>query len=246
MTPPPPLSCRHALFLDFDGTLVDIAETPEGIRVPEGLGALLTRVADRLDGALAVVSGRPLSDIDALLKPLRLPAAGLHGLEHRATIGAAVERVAPPPELDILRRRIDAAGLIGEGVRLEDKGLAIAIHYRRAPERGPALAAALTKACADLSGLHMLHGKMVLEIKSQGHDKGVAVTTFLNEPVFAGRVPVFVGDDVTDEDGFRAVLSAGGFAVKVGAGETAAAHRLADVAAVHAWLDAFAAARACA
>ena len=246
MTPPPPLTDRHALFLDFDGTLVDIAETPEGIKVPEGLPKLLERVAGRLDGALAVVSGRPLSDIDELLSPLRLPSAGLHGLEHRLAIGAAVDRVPPPPELDILRRRIDEAGIIGNGVRLEDKGLALAIHYRRAPERGDDLAAALTAACADLAGLHMLHGKMVLEIKAQGHDKGVAVTSFLNAPPFAGRVPVFVGDDVTDEDGFRAAIAAGGFGIKVGAGETAADHRLADVAAVHHWLDAFVAAPACA
>lgn len=246
MTLPPPLSARHALFLDFDGTLVDIAETPEGIRVPAGLTDLLQRVADRLDGALAVVSGRPLSDIDALLAPLRLPAAGLHGLERRPQAEGPVERVAPPPELDILRQRIERAGLAEGGVRLEDKGLAIAVHYRGAPERGPELERTLAGLSADLAGLHMLHGKMVLEIKSEGHNKGVAVTAFMADPAFAGREPVFLGDDVTDEDGFKAARAAGGFGIKVGTGETLAAHRLADVAAVHDWLGALVAAPACA
>ncbi|WP_321501359.1 trehalose-phosphatase [Breoghania sp.] len=239
MTFPPALSADHALFLDFDGTLVEIAQTPDGIRVADGLCPLLQAVAEKLAGALAVVSGRPLSEIDALLSPLHLPAAGLHGLEHRPTLGAAIERVPAPPELDILRQRIAEAGLIEGGVQLEDKGLALAVHYRRAPERGDELARIMGDFCSDLDRLHLLHGKMVLEAKARGHDKGVAVEGFLREPVFAGRVPVFVGDDVTDEDGFRAAREAGGFGIKVGAGKTVADHCLDDVAAVHRWLDAF-------
>lgn len=238
MTLPPPLSPRTALFLDFDGTLVEIAQTPEGIRVPEGLPDLLRRVAERLDGAVAVVTGRPLSEVDRLLAPLHLPAAGLHGLEHRASIDAPVERVPPPPDLDVLRGRIAAEGLVGDGVMLEDKGLALAVHYRNAPERGPALADRLSEISADLEDLQMLHGKKVIEFKARGHDKGVAAAAFLDEPVFAGRTPVFVGDDVTDEDGFAAARAAGGYGVKVGEGNTGAAHRLADVAAVRAWLEA--------
>ncbi|WP_321344669.1 trehalose-phosphatase [Breoghania sp.] len=239
MTLPPALSAGHALFLDFDGTLVDIAQTPDGIRVADGLCPLLQAVAERLDGALAVVSGRPLSEIDTLLSPLHLPAAGLHGLEHRSAIDAAIDRVPPPPELDILRRRIAEAGLIEGGVTLEDKGLALAVHYRGAPERGDELARIMGDFCSDLARLHLLHGKMVLEAKARGHDKGVAVSGFLREPIFAGRVPIFVGDDVTDEDGFKAAREAGGFGIKVGTGKTVADFRLDDVAAVHGWLDAF-------
>jgi trehalose 6-phosphate phosphatase len=235
MTAPPSVG-RPALFLDFDGTLVDIAPDPSAVRVPSALVALIGRLACGLDGALAVVSGRPIAQLDRFLAPLELAAAGLHGLEQRFHPGGPI---APPPRslaLDWLRARLAASGIVRDGVMLEDKGATLALHYRAAPEMGAAVAAVLERAVAELSGLVLVHGKMVIEAKPPGTDKGSAVAGFLSVPPFAGRVPIFLGDDVTDEDAIRAVVSMGGIAVKVGEGPSLAPFRLADVGAVHRWL----------
>ncbi len=222
-----------ALFLDFDGTLVDIAPRPDAVVVPGGLAELLARLAESLDGALAVVSGRPIAELDAFLAPTRLTAAGLHGLEIR--VGDRVERMAAPSGLQAVRSDLIAAPEAA-GLRIEDKGLSIALHYRHTPERADAvrgLAEGLARPHPDLS---VLHGKMVVEIKPRAASKASALARLMAEPPFAGRCPVFVGDDVTDEDGMRAALERGGTAVKIGAGDTCAPHRLPDPAALLAWL----------
>ena len=233
MTPPVPE--RAALFLDFDGTLVEIADKPDGVEVAEGLPPLIERLVERLGGAVAVVTGRKLADIDRFLA-LPIAAAGLHGLERRAAPGESIITEPPPPEIATLRERITGSGLIGEGVTMEDKGAGLAVHYRAAPQRGEEVARTMGEAVADLDRLQLIHGKMVVEAKRKGRDKGAAVMSFMAAAPFKGRTPVFIGDDVTDEDGIRAANQAGGFGVKVGEGETAAAHRLPDVEAVHAWL----------
>jgi trehalose 6-phosphate phosphatase len=230
-----PLDPTAALFLDFDGTLVDIALRPEAVRVDAVLPARLAAVRARLDGALAVVSGRPIADIDRLLAPLRLTAAGVHGLEVRADPdGVVATAEAATGALAAVRAVLAAAGLPGAGVQVEDKRVAVAVHYRNAPERGAMVQALLADVVALNPALHLVNGKMVVEVKPRGVDKGTALMNFLARPPFLHRVPVMIGDDVTDEDAFRAALSAGGRAIKVGPGDSLAPERLPDVAAVHA------------
>lgn len=237
MTPPVPE--RPALFLDFDGTLVDIADRPDGIAVPATLPALLQRVVAATDGAAAVISGRRIEQIDHYLGT-ELAAAGLHGLERRAAPGSAVEMRPPPSEVAVLRERIAVSGLLADGVMLEDKGAGLAVHYRAAPERGVAVIATMTRLVEDLPALDLIRGKMVVEAKGRGFNKGDAVRRFMNDAPFAGRTPVFIGDDVTDEDGITAAEALGGFGIKVGDAPSQARYRVEDVPGVHAWLAAVA------
>lgn len=225
-----------ALFLDFDGTLVEIVDTPEEVEPAEGLKSTLTGCLSHLGGALAVVSGRPVQEIDWFLSPLRLPAAGLHGLEYRLKSEDPVVAAEIGTEIEVLRDRLSRAKVIRDGVFVEDKGSAIAVHFRALPQSGPDILAFMKDAIADLEDLHLVSGKMVVEAKPDLWDKGRIVETFMEERPFQGRIPVFIGDDTTDEDGMRAAHRLGGFGVKVGAGESVANFRLKDVPAVHRWL----------
>jgi trehalose 6-phosphate phosphatase len=234
VTTPPPLRPDHALFLDFDGTLVEIAPSPDSIVLDPMLPAALSRLADRLGGALALVSGRPIADIDRWLAPLRLPSAGVHGAERRDGDGQ-LSAVAPP-ELAALADRLEALVREHPGLLLERKSASVALHYRQAPALEALCRAALAELLAPLPGLRLLQGKQVLEVLPPAVGKGQAIEAFLREPPFAGRRPLFVGDDVTDEDGFEAVQRHGGIAVKVGPGESGAACRLDSPAAVRQWL----------
>jgi trehalose 6-phosphate phosphatase len=238
----PPLPERAALFLDFDGTLVEIAPRPEDVAVDPALPGTLRALIERLDGAVAVVSGRSVAQIDGFLG-VPVAAAGLHGMERRAVPDGPVESPPPPPEVDVLRGRLAAHPVLAGGVFLEDKGPSLAVHYRAEPERGPEVIAAVEAAAGDLSALNVLRGKMVVEVKPAGFHKGHAVETFMAALPFAGRTPVYIGDDVTDEDGIRAANALGGFGIKVGDGDTAAPWRLPTVPAVHAWLARLAGAR---
>lgn len=232
---PPALDpARHALFLDFDGTFVDFAPEPDAIRLRPGSTGLLKRVSQRLGGALAVVSGRRIADLDRFLAPLELPAAGVHGQEFRPCPGD-FRRAAPTPQLDEARRRLAELDA-GDPLFLEDKGGALVLHFRRHPEQRGRAERLAHAAVAGLSGLHAVEGHAIFEIRQRGISKALALGLFAPLPPFSGRLPVFVGDDTTDEDGFRAAAAAGGFGVKVGAEPTAAQYRLADVSAVHRWL----------
>jgi trehalose 6-phosphate phosphatase len=220
---------RSALFLDFDGTLADLAPEPQAVRVAPELVPTLRQMHQRLSGALAVVSGRPIVEIDRFLAPLRLPVAGVHGAERRHA--NQVEAIAAPALAEI---EAVAAALVERhpGVRMERKAAALALHYRQAPAAQQACLAAMRRAVGDRTDLSVLVGKCVVEVKPARVDKGRAVEAFLARPPFAGRTPVFVGDDVTDEAGFAAAVRAGGHAVKVGAGPTQAAHRVDSPAAL--------------
>ncbi|MEM7695068.1 MAG: trehalose-phosphatase [Pseudomonadota bacterium] len=235
MTPPVP--AKPALFLDFDGTLVDIVDRPDGVTVAAAVPKIIEGLLARLDGAVAVVTGRKVSEVDSFLK-VPIAAAGMHGLERRPGPGGAVENAVPPQEIAVLRARILAWEGLSGGVKLEDKGAGLAVHYRAAPEREVEVKTAMTGWVRDLTNLNLIAGKMVVEAKGAGHDKGVAVEKFMAGAPFAGRTPVFIGDDVTDEDGIRVAEAMGGFGIKVGEGPTLATHRLANVSAVHAWLAA--------
>ncbi|HET6469851.1 MAG TPA: trehalose-phosphatase [Geminicoccaceae bacterium] len=242
---PLPRPAETALFLDFDGTLVEIAPTPESVVAAPGLADLLARLDERLGGALAVVSGRPVEQIDGFLAPLRLPVAGLHGLDCRLADGRRVRRVPDglEPALDRARQRFGAFVADRPGTRLEDKALTVALHYRLAPAAEAAARALAAEVAAGSGGLlEVRTGKMVLELAPPGRTKGDAVRDLLGEPPFRGRRPVFCGDDVTDEDGFRAVAAMGGLGIRVGdpSVPTAACGRLADVQAMLDWLQALA------
>lgn len=241
LRPAPPRFSLHgtALFLDFDGTLVEIAPQPELVTVAPDLPPLLQHLSGALGGALAVVSGRPIAEIDRFLAPVKLAAAGAHGSELRhapdgdiTVIGARV----PDP----IRERF--AAIIGDlrtrfpGLRVEDKDTAIAVHYRLAPDAAPALTVALDS-LAIPSPWEILAGHCVYEIKSRGLTKGSAVTQMMAGAALQGRRPVFLGDDRTDLDGIAAAVKLGGGGIAIGGLQSEAAQwSLPDPAAVRAWL----------
>lgn len=238
LSPPPPARLGWAYFLDVDGTLVEFAPSPDEVRVEPDLLALLKRLDGASGGGLALVSGRALSDLDARLDGLRVPMAGQHGLERRDALGGIHLSATPLPH-QAIRNLLLSELKTHPGLLLEDKGMTLALHYRQAPALGAYVHRLLAGLARRLGGDYTLQkGKYVLELKPGAADKGKAITTYLAEPPFAGRHPVFIGDDVTDERGFEAVNRLGGLSIKVGPGKTAACHRLADVAAVRAWLAA--------
>ena len=238
-SPPPPLSrlAPAALFLDFDGTLVELAEVPDAIAVPTGLAPLLDRLAARLDGRIAIVSGRALDDLRSHLGGSAAVLSGSHGAELHYADGRRIP-VSAPPGLAAARESVRRFAAGGQGLLVEDKPTGIALHYRLAPERAGE-ADAFLEALAERSGLALQRGKMVAELRPEGIDKGAALRRLMGEPPFAGARPVFVGDDLTDEDAFRAAAALGGEGVLVGpARPTAARWRLDGVADVTRWLEA--------
>jgi trehalose 6-phosphate phosphatase len=234
MQTPPRLTPDAALFLDFDGTLVAIAETPEAIEVPSALVPLLSDLSDLLDGALAVVSGRQIDVLDRFLAPLRLPAAGEHGVQRRDAEGRMQEQRAP--DLTLVLDTANELARVYEGLLVERKHAAIALHYRLAPQLEAVCRDALLRVIDGQPQLELLHGKFVFEVKPAGVNKGIAIDAFLREAPFAGRMPVFAGDDTTDESGFAIVQPRGGVAIKVGSGPSLALHRLDSPRAVFEWL----------
>jgi trehalose 6-phosphate phosphatase len=233
----PPFACNWAFFLDFDGTLIDIAETPEAVAPgPEEID-LLRRLALASDGATALVSGRSIARMDELFAPLVLAAAGQHGAERRDARGRRHQRGLPAHALRPVAGGIRSFAARHRGLVFEDKGACVALHYRLAPELASAAHEAVREAAEPLGdAVEVQSGKMVVELKPAGCDKGAAIEAFMREPPFAGRVPVFLGDDVTDEYGFRVVNRLGGHSVKVGDGDSAARWRLEGPAAARAWL----------
>lgn len=234
----PAFGAAWALFLDVDGTLLELAHRPDAVVLKPHLLSTLRHVQDAVQGALALISGRGLEDLDRLFDPLRLPMAGQHGAERRDAAGRLHRPAPADPLLASARRLLGAFAREQPGVLLEDKGSTLALHYRNAPQAQAAAEALTASLLRDADGgLALQQGKMVLELKPAGIDKGTAIEAFLGEAPFRGRVPVFIGDDVTDEDGFRTVNALGGHSVKVGPGETAARFRLHDVDQVLDWLD---------
>jgi trehalose 6-phosphate phosphatase len=242
---PPALDREAALFIDVDGTLLEIAPRPELVEVPRDLPALLRRLSVERDGALALISGRPIADLDRLFRPWQGAAAGLHGIERRradgspmsASIGDA-DRVAAA-SLDRLRPQLADLARRHAGAWLEDKGRTLAVHYRAVPEAGAAIRQAAERLLHEGgASLRLIPGKMVVEFQPRHHDKGRVVAAFMTEPPFQRRLPVFLGDDTTDENGFAEVNRRGGMSIRVGppSGSTAAAYRLPSVRSVLEWL----------
>lgn len=224
-----------ALFFDFDGTLADLAPQPEAVRVADDLVPLLRQLFSRVDGALAIVSGRRLGDLDEFLHPLELPSAAEHGAQRRLANGQVLS--ITPPDLQHAITAASALAAQHAGLRVEIKNAAVALHYRHAPELQSLCLQVMAKAVAASSGVELLRGKYVFEIKPAGVSKGTAIAAYMQAAPFAGRVPLFAGDDVTDEAGFAAVQSLGGAGIKVGVGETLAHYHCASPAALRQWLQ---------
>ena len=226
----PPLPARPALFLDVDGTLLDIAPTPSSVVVPPELPDVLRRLRNTLGGALAVVTGRPVDQVDRLFGDAPYAVAGEHGGAIRHAPGAPVEHaaVANLPAGWLERAEHIAAGR--PGVLLERKRRGFVLHFRQAPDEGPALRQAMLDILGGFENrFALLSGSMAWEMRPLGADKGTAVAGLMARPPFAGRVPVYIGDDVTDEDGMRAARAAGGIGLRV-------AEAFGDPAGVRAWL----------
>jgi trehalose 6-phosphate phosphatase len=237
----PGFSDSWALFLDVDGTLVELADTPDLARPSPALFPALETARDILDGAIALVSGRPLSGVDRLV-PMNGPAAGMHGLERRKPDGSLVEIPEPLPSLRKLAEDMLVFEAANEGIIFEDKGPSVTLHYRLAPHLEQD-ARALVERHREAIEQHynLLEGKMMIEVKPHGASKAGAVEAFMDEHPFRGRVPVFIGDDITDEDGFRACNALGGITIWVSddpqSRETEARHWLSGVPAVIEWLE---------
>lgn len=233
--PTPPRPARDwALFLDVDGTLLDLAPAPDQVHVPGELVDDLRRLHEALDGALALVSGRPLEALDALFAPLRLPAIGLHGLQQRD--GQLIEREIPHELPTVLAGARELAAKF-PGTLVEDKGITLALHWRNEPDAEDPFLQLASWALTLLPGYRLQPGHDVIELRPDGHDKGDAIAAMLSRPPFEGRMPAFIGDDLTDEHGFDAVNARRGLTVLVGErSPSAAIYGLHDPTAVRAWL----------
>lgn len=235
---PPAPSLDWSYFLDVDGTLINIAETPRAVVVDQALLDLIGSLHRATGGALALVSGRLISDLQTRTGMEQLPLAGLHGLERRDSAGRLWIHATTPAAKSALKTALRPVVGRYPGLLLEDKGLTLALHYRQAPM----LAAYVHRLMRQLVNLHgpgleLQRGKFVVEIKPVGIDKGTTVTEYLAESPFKGRRAVFIGDDQNDEHAFAAVNALGGVSIKVGKGASCARFRLPDVAAVHHWLS---------
>lgn len=229
---------QWAYFFDIDGTLVDFAPSPSGVRIDREIRRSLERLYMAADGAMALISGRSIADIDRLFPGAHLPVAGQHGIERRDASGLVVRHAFPSESLASVRRQlVDAVARHG-GLLLEDKGLSLALHYRRAPRRGSFVHQLMRSLQTQVGAEFCVQpGKRVVEMKPTGRHKGIAVLEFMQEKPFRGRMPVFIGDDATDEYGFATVNRLGGYSIKVGKGRTVARWRLRDVRAVQDWLE---------
>ncbi len=228
------MTARTALFLDFDGTLVDIAPRPDAVVADPQLLVTLGLLKERLGGALAVISGREIATLDGFLAPLELAAAGSHGAEVRDAQGR-VRRI-PAPDLDLVSRAMHRLAVLHPELLVETKEAAIALHYRQAPALESLCMETLTEAVSRSPGTELLRGKMVFEVKPRGVHKGQAIATLMEDAPFKDRIPLFAGDDLTDEDGFAAAQQLGGAGLKIGTGPTQARHRCDSPQALRNWL----------
>lgn len=229
--------CKCAILLDIDGTILDLAPSPQQVWVPTGLRQTLARIDALTGGALALVSGRSLHDIDIIFSPLELAAIGGHGAELRAVAGAE-PAVCVPPLSGVLKRRLAAVTELGPGILAEDKGYSLALHYRLAPEKADTVRAAVDTICADapIGTVEILPGKLVVEIKPAGINKARAVCELMQRAPFARRNPIFIGDDTTDEPVFGIISQFGGLGFSVGRVVPDANGHFATPESVRAWL----------
>jgi len=238
---PPPLPApldEWAYFFDIDGTLVDLAPTPSEILLERSLHALLLRLHERTGGALALISGRAIHDVDSIFSGSLLSVAGQPGIERRDARGKISRHDSMAQHLETARDALTGAVAKHPGLILEDKELSLALHYRQVPSLASFAHRLMRRLAASMGGEYtILKGKRVVELRPSGKDKGEAIREFMQEKPFRGRIPAFLGDDVTDEHGFKVVNTLGGCSIKVGPGATAARWRLPDVRSVQSWLE---------
>lgn len=227
---------KTAFFFDFDGTLADIVEDPSAVAVGPDIVQALAGLYRASDGALAIVSGREISTLDGFLSPLVLPLGGAHGSERRDGWGKVHKVEVDGGTIDRLAEELFLFARSHEGLMVERKRTSVALHYRRRPELGAACRDKARGIASFAAGVTVLEGKMVVELKLSGRTKGDLIADFMAEDPFRGRRPIYFGDDVTDEDAFRALPGWNGIGVKVGDGPTAATCRIPDPASLHAWL----------
>lgn len=233
----PPLGLNWAFFLDVDGTLLELASRPDAVILKPRLVGVLDGLREKTAGAVALISGRSLADLDNLFSPLKLPLAGQHGLERRDAGGVLHHHKLPDGKFRRFKEYLMQFAGEHPGVLVEDKNFCIAVHYRQTPDKALLIESIINRRMAELrDDFHLQKGKMVFEIKPGGKDKGTAIQEFMEEAPFRGRTPVFIGDDATDEDGFRTVNLLEGHSIKVGPGNTAARWWLADSDSVLDWL----------
>jgi trehalose 6-phosphate phosphatase len=227
-----------AILLDVDGTILDLAPTPPEVWVPPSLRHAMTRLIERTGGAVALVSGRSLNDLDLLFSPLQLPAIGGHGAEFRPRIGGELDFRRTMPLGAALKRRFAKVAEIGPGILIEDKGYAIGLHYRLAPDLEDLVNEAVARACAQdpSAPIEVLRGKFVLEIKQAGFSKGTGVRELMRHRPFVGRHPIFIGDDVTDESVFEIIAEFDGLAFSVGRKVAGVDGHFEEPEAVRGWL----------
>lgn len=236
---PPRIDVRNAaFFFDLDGTLAPLAQAPDAVTLPERTVRLLDALAERSGGSVAVVSGRALADLDRLLAPSRLPLAGLHGAEWRDATGRMTRLPVERARIDAMVPPLRALTQRHAGLLLEVKEVALAVHYRNAPQHEAAVRAAMDELIARHGDAFVLQpGKMVFEIKPRGASKGAAMRSLMRTAPFSGRTTTcFAGDDLTDESGFETINAWHGMSIKVGAGPTLARWRVPDVDALADWL----------
>lgn len=233
----PPLNVeRCAFFFDLDGTLAPIEPRPELVAIPDNIKQTLSAIYEAAGGALALVSGRALSELDVLGAPLRGPAAGVHGAERRDGAGKIHRMALSEDTAKRLGEELSRVMASFPGSHVESKGMAFALHYRQAPQFQQDILALAATFVERYQELTLQPGKCVVELKPKGVDKGAAIAAFMQEAPFAGKTPLFMGDDLTDEAGFIQVNALNGISIKVGPGDTAARYHLHDVASVHQWL----------
>jgi trehalose 6-phosphate phosphatase len=233
----PPPRCDWALFLDVDGTMIDFASNPQAVEVSPDLAPRLDRLARRFGGALALVSGRSLSDLDRLFRPFRFAAAGVHGAERRDAQGRLHYSGLSREDLEPARGELERFAASHPGVLLEDKGRGLVLHFRQAPHAERDVREVVDRILASLpAGAGVQAGHYVLEIKGDASSKRAAVEAFMREPPFAGRVPVYLGDDLTDLGALAYVDAAGGHAIFVGREARPGWSLLSGPSAVREWL----------
>ncbi len=229
---------QWALFLDVDGTLLEVAETPQRVRVPDGIKQLLLALTVRFDGAVALISGRSLDDVDRLFAPMRFCVAGIWGLEYRESSGCVSRPSLHTDRLSAAREAMQVLVQQHEGLYLEDKGCGLAVHYRRAPHLEESVRRAMSGACRDLgSDFAMEDGGCYVEVRPSMCSTAAAISLFMQQTPFARRIPIFIGDDLSDEAGFHAVNALGGVSIRIGAAaNTVAHHCVADTDQLIHWL----------
>lgn len=226
---------QNALFLDFDGTLAPIVPRPEDAAASADTCRAVARIAELADGAVAILSGRDLVDLDRRLTPLVLPAAGSHGAVRRDATGKLHRTEIATDDLAKAVTLLEQFA-VPRDLLVEHKTGAVTVHYRNRPEQAEPARKLVDAITADAPALRAIHGNMVSEIATCSANKGHALRDFMDEPPFAGRVPVMVGDDTTDEDAFRVAEALGGAGLKIGGGETVATYRLSEIGDFLDWL----------